>query len=173
MIDKCLTSKLFLNFIDAFQLSAAYGLFTIITTSFFPDLQMWFEINESYVNVALGCIGLDHLLGSLVHSRAYKNDFDWKNNITGFGIKLSMVVAFAFLMEGLAHVTIEDDMIYKYIKMSGRILVILYPAISAMKNMRVITNGAFPPAVFFGKAKDAFESGDIRRIKNENDAESN
>jgi hypothetical protein len=173
MIDKCLTSKLVINFFDAFQLSAFFGFLTTISTIIFPGLQEWFVMNESYVNIALGCIAVDHALGTLIHSRIYKNDWDFQKNITGLGVKLSMVVAFAFLMEGLAHITIEDDFIYKYIKMSGRILVILYPAISAMKNMRIITNGNFPPAIFFGKAKDAFESGDIRKLKNDNDAQSN
>jgi hypothetical protein len=173
MIDKCLASKLFLNFIDAFQISALYGLLTTVSTFIFPGLQEWFTINESYVNIALGCIAVDHALGTLIHSRMYKNDWNFQKNITGLGVKLSMVVAFAFLMEGLAHITIEDDFVYKYIKMSGRILVILYPAISAMKNMRVITSGNFPPAIFFGKAKDAFESGDIRKLNNDNNAESN
>jgi hypothetical protein len=162
MIEKCLSSKLVINFFDAFQLSAIFGF---VSTFIFPDLQVWLNTNQSYVNIALGCIAIDHLLGTLVHSKIYKNDFDWKKNITGFGVKLSMVVVFAFLMEGLAHVTIEDDMIYRYIKMSGRILVILYPAISAMKNIKVVTNGAFPPDAIVGKLENFNKDLDIEKLK--------
>lgn len=166
MIDKCLTSKLVLNFIDAFQLSALFGFFTTISAMHFPDLQAWFIINESYVNIALGVIIIDHLLGSLVHSNLYKKDFSFKKNITGLGVKLSMVVAFAFLMEGLAHITIEDDFIYRYIKMSGRILVVLYPGVSAMKNIHIVTGGRFPHRYVIGNWEKVSENGDIRNIVN-------
>ena len=168
MIDKCLGSKLVINFFDAFQLSAIFGF---ISTFVFPDLQNWFDQNQSYVNIALGCIAVDHALGTLVHSKVYKNDFNLKKNITGFGVKLSMVVVFAFLMEGLAHVTIEDDMIYRYIKMSGRILVILYPAISAMKNIKIVTNGAFPPDAIVGKLENFNKDLDVEKLKNGNNNE--
>lgn len=170
MIDKCLGSKLVVNFFDAFQLSAIFGF---ISTFVFPDLQNWFDQNQSYVSIALGCIAVDHVLGTLVHSKNYKNDFDWRKNITGFGVKISMVVAFAFLMEGLAHVTIEDDMIYKYIKMSGRILVILYPGMSAMRNIKIVTNGVFPPDAIIGKLENFNKDLDVEKLKKGNNAESN
>lgn len=169
MIDKCLGSKLVINFFDAFQLSAIFGF---ISTFVFPGLEDWFVVNKSYVNIALGVIIVDYILGCYVHGRI-KYDWDWRKNITGFGVKISMVVAFAFLMEGLAHVTIEDDMIYKYIKMSGRILVILYPGISAMRNIKIVTNGAFPPDAIIGKLENFNKDLDVEKLKKGNDAESN
>jgi hypothetical protein len=88
-------------------------------------------------------------------------------------VKISMVIAFGFMMEGLAHITIEDDFIYRYIKMSGRILVILYPAISAMKNMKIITKGVFPPDAIVGKLENFTQDLDVEKLKRGNDAESN
>ncbi len=170
MISRCMSSTLFLNFIDAFQLSAVFGM---VSTLIFDEASLWFLANQRYVNIALGCILIDHALGSIVHSSAYRNDFCFKKNITGFAVKISMVVAFAFLMEGLAHVTIEDDMIYRYTKMTGRILVILYPAISAMKNIKIITNGRFPPDALVGKLENFTKDLDLDKLKNGNNAESN
>jgi hypothetical protein len=163
-------SNLFQNFELSFKISSITGLFMAVLI---PELLMWYDNNIDYIRIALGVIAVDHLLGSYVHSRFKYDDWDWKKNITGFGVKLSMVVAFGFIMEGLAHITVEDDFIYRYVKMSGRILVILYPGISAMKNMRVITNGVFPPEIFFGRAKDAFNTGDIKKLKKDNDYETN
>jgi hypothetical protein len=158
------SSSLLHNFLDAFNYSAILGLFPSL---FFYEIMKWYTINVAYVNIALGVIALDHLLGSYVH-RFVKDDFDWKKNITGFGVKVSMVVAFGFIMEGLSHVTIEDDFIYRYIKMSGRILVILYPGISAMKNIKIITKGVFPPDAIIGKLENFNKDLDVEKLKGGN-----
>lgn len=162
-------SNMIQNFELSFKISGILGLFI---TVLIPELIIWYDNNNAYIRIALGVIAVDHFLGSYVHRFKIK-DWDWRQNITGFGVKLSMVVAFGFIMEGLAHITMEDDFIYRYVKMSGRILVVLYPGISAMKNMRIITNGVFPPSVFFGKAEDAFNTGDIRKLKKDDENNSN
>jgi hypothetical protein len=64
-------------------------------------------------------------------------------------------------------------MIYRYTKMTGRILVILYPAISAMKNIKIITNGRFPPDALVGKLENFTKDLDLDKLKNGNNAESN
>lgn len=161
LINNIIESNLFQNFELSFKISAVVGFFISIIA---PQALGWIDSNIDYVRIAMGIIAIDHLLGSWVH-RFIKNDWSIKQNITGFLVKLSMIVAFGYIMEGLAHITIEDDFIYKYIKMSGRILVCLYPGISAMKNMKIITKGAFPPDIFFGKMKDVYEHGDVNKIK--------
>jgi hypothetical protein len=168
-MNRYLPSSLVNNFQDAFQWSAIVGFFPALV---FPELMQWYTINYSYVNIALAIIAIDHILGTITHSRMYKDDFDWRKNITGFGVKVSMVVVFGFIMEGLAHITIEDDFIYRYIKMSGRILVILYPAISAMKNMKIITKGVFPPDAIVGKLENFNKDLDIEKLKRGNDEQS-
>jgi len=169
VINEIFSSSLFLNLELSFKISAVAGFFGSL---FFPLFSNWIELNGSYVQIALGVIALDHLLGSYVHKFEI-NDFNIKKNITGFMIKISMVIAFGFMMEGLAHITIEDDFIYRYIKMSGRILVILYPAISAMKNMKIITKGVFPPDAIVGKLENFTKDLDVEKLKRGNDAESN
>jgi len=160
----------FIDFSEALKYSTVLGLFPSL---FIPQIEDWFNLNITYVQIALGIIALDHVMGSIIHSASYKNDFDWKKNITGFGIKVSMVVVFAIIMEGLAHITIEDDFIYKYIKMTGRLLVCLYPGLSAMKNIKIITRGAFPPDALVGKLENFNRDLDLEKLKKGNDAESN
>lgn len=160
--------------LDNFQLSfKAAAVIGFIPTLIFPNLSVWITENINYVSFAFGTIALDHVLGSIAHSRFYKNDWNWKNNISGFFIKLSMVVAFAFLMEALAHITIEDDFIYRYIKMSGRILVIIYPGLSAMKNIKIITNGAFPPDAIIGKMERFNKTGDLNEFRDKDNNQPN
>jgi hypothetical protein len=159
-----------IEFYEAFKFSAIVGL---IPSFFFPYIDVWVNGNIDYIRIALGIVIVDHALGSLVHSRIYKNDWDWKKNITGFGIKISMVVAFGFIMEGLAHITIADDFIYKYIKMTGRILVCLYPGMSALRNIKIITYGRFPPDALIGKLENFNRDLDLEKLKKGNDAESN
>jgi len=151
--------------IENIQLSLKLStLISLIPSLVFPSITNWLINNIDYVSIALGSIALDHLLGSYVHLKI-KKDWDFKKNITGFGIKVSMVVAFGFIMEGLAHLTIEDDLVYRYIKMVGRLLVIFYPSLSAMKNMKIITNGAFPPDAIIGKIENFNKEMDLKDFK--------
>lgn len=151
--------------IENIQLSLKLStIISLMPSLVFPSLTNWLINNIDYVSIALGSIALDHLLGNYVHLKI-KKDFDFKKNITGFGIKVSMVVAFGFIMEGLAHLTIEDDLIYRYIKMAGRLLVIIYPSLSAMKNMKIITKGAFPPDAIIGKMENFNKDMDLKDFK--------
>lgn len=127
-------------------------------------LYKWFYENFDYVAIALLLVAIDHLLGSVVH-QFYKSDFDWKKNIIGLLIKLSMVVCAGLVFEGLAHITREQDLIYSYLKMITRLIVCVYPALSAMHNMRIITNGAFPPAALVGKFKSFQNDLDLEKLK--------
>lgn len=161
-LHEIISSSLFYNFEISFKISSITGLFLAVLI---PELSIWYENNMDYVKIALSVIAIDHILGTVAHSRYYKNDWNWRKNITGFFVKLSMVVAFGFIMEGLAHVTVDEDFIYRYVKMSGRILVILYPGLSAIKNISYFTNGDFPGKIFFKKLKDVAETGDINKLK--------
>lgn len=159
-----LTTTLFENFHASFAISAVAGF---IPTLIMPNFYMWINANIDYVNIALGAIVIDHILGSWVHYFK-KKDFSWKLNISGLFVKITMVIAFAFMMEGLAHITIEDDFIYKYIKMSGRILVVIYPIRSAMRNMHIMTNGRFPSKGFVGKIDHFEENMDLNVFRDNN-----
>ena len=165
IFNNLLSPNLIENFQISFKISALIG---IIPSLFFPHLSEWVMLNIDYVGFALGAIALDHILGTYVHLKIDK-DWNWQKNISGFGVKLSMVVAFAFLMEGLAHIAVDGDLIYTYIKMAGRFLVIIYPSLSAMKNIKIITKGAFPPDIIIGKLERFNESMNFNEFKNKDE----
>lgn len=160
MLKEICNQNMIENFLFSFKLSAITGF----SLSIIPFLNNWFESNIDYVFFSLLAVAIDHALGSYVH-KFIKKKWDWKKNISGFSVKLSMVVSVGLLMEALAHITIQDNLIYTYIKMVGRLIVILYPVISALKNVKIITKGAFPPDALVGKLEAFNQDLDLKKLK--------
>lgn len=146
------------------QLSGIMGVVGLVSMNISEKLNLWFVENIDYVVIALGFVAVDHVLGSIVHY-FYLKDWCWKKNIIGLLIKLSMVLSGGLIFEGLTHITIEQDLIYSYLKMTTRLLVIIYPGLSAMKSCRIITKGAFPPAALVGKFDGFNKDLDIEKLK--------
>jgi len=128
-------------------------------------VDVWIQTNIDYITIAIMFVAVAHVLGSVVHW-LYKGDFDWKKNIIGFTIMLTMVVVVGFVMESLAHLTKEENLIYMYIKMTGRLIVCIYPARSILRNVKIITNGAFPPDALIGKFDKFNQNLDVNEFKN-------
>lgn len=146
------------------QASLYSSVISLIMVALSKSISWWIEKNIDYILIALGSVALAHILGSIVHHK-FKKDFDWRKNIIGFCIMLSMVVVVALLMEGLAHITKQQDFIYKYMSMVGRLITIIYPIRSALKNVKIITNGAFPPDALIGKLESFNKTLDISEFK--------
>jgi hypothetical protein len=62
-----------------------------------------------------------------------------------------MVVAGAFLFEGINHIVAKDSIIKDYIEIVMRLIIFLYPAGSAFGNMSVVTKGGFPPKAWMDR----------------------
>lgn len=146
------------------KLSGIMGIGGMVMINVSDFLDTWLNENVSYVVIALGLVGLDHFIGSITH-QFFLKDFCWKKNIIGLLIKLSMVLCGALIFEGIAHITKETDLVYVYLKMTTRLVVCVYPGVSAMKNMRVITNGVFPPAALVGKFDGFQKDLNIDKLK--------
>jgi len=123
------------------------------------------EANVDYVRIVLTAIAIDHIFGSIVHSRFFKDDFSLLKNIGGLGIKILVVVCMGSLFDGLATLAITEDFVYKYLFFVTRILIFLYPARSAMKNCYIVTRGAFPPKIIMERSDKAFNNLDINIFK--------
>jgi hypothetical protein len=160
IIKELCSQSLIDNFFLSLKLSSLFGF----SLSLSPIVSQWFVTNIDYVFISVLAVAIDHALGSYVH-KFIKKDWNWRKNISGFGVKLSMVVAVGILMEGLAHITIEDNFIYTYIKMIGRFIVIIYPTLSALKNVKIITKGAFPPDALIGKLETFNQDLDLKKLK--------
>lgn len=131
------------------------------------SLADWWNVNFDYVTIAMGLIAVDHALGSAVHKWWIK-DFDFKKNGIGLLVKLTMVVLGGAVFEGLTHITREQDFVYAYLKMTTRLIVCIYPGLSALDNMSIITNGVFPPKALINVFKGFQKDLDIEKLKKGN-----
>lgn len=133
-------------------------------------ITQWTVSNHDYCASVLVCISIDHLIGSYYH--AFKaHDFNFKSNIIGILQKVGLCVIGIILFE-IIHNTLQGiTFIYEYLKVTTHLVVILYPASSAFKNMSEITNGIFPPIGWIKKLK-AFNDDLSFKNLNDNDPHS-
>lgn len=157
----------FIELSHSFVYSFIAGFGFLIPMTLSESISVYIQLNIDYISIALFAVGTAHMLGSITHLM-YKKDFDWKKNIAGFCIMLSMVVVVGLLMEGMAHVTKSEDLIFKYVSMIGRLVVIIYPIRSALKNVKIITNGAFPPDAIIGKLENFNKNLDLSEFRDNN-----
>lgn len=127
--------------------------------------------NIDYVRVVLIAISIDHVFGTIAHSTLFKNDFSILQNIAGLGLKILVVILMGFIFHGLAVLVIKEDFIYRYLVMATRVLVFLYPAMSAMRNCNLITKGVFPPDALMMKGEKFKKTLDIRVFAPDNKEE--
>ncbi|MDM1408048.1 hypothetical protein [Myroides sp. DF42-4-2] len=146
------------------KLSGVVGVLAVVVGNVSGVFTQWWSENIDYVVIALGLVAVDHLLGSGVHLWL-KKDFQWPKNIIGLMIKLSMVLCGGLIFEGLAHITKEQDLVYTYLKMTTRLIVCIYPGLSAMRNMNFVTRGVFPPAALVGKFDSFQKDLSVEKLK--------
>ena len=124
----------------------------------------WSVINIGYIFFVMGAIILDHAFGTYKHL-IIDRDFTWPNNIKGLFLKLAMVVAGAFLFEGMNHIIAKESIIKDYIEIVMRLIVFLYPAGSAFGNMSVATGGKFPPKAWMDRLESFKSNLDPTELK--------
>lgn len=116
----------------------------VITISIFGGLGEWVIENAVYVNLVIGAIFIDWILGTIKHWLWLK-DFHWKENIKGILVKLLLTLTVGFVVEGLRQLSIEYNVVARHILQILRLTVFMYPATSIIRSARVISNGSFPP----------------------------
>jgi len=131
----------------------------------------WYIENQFYVIWVLGAIIIDHILGSIYH-KFWVKDFTFKRNLIGLVVKVGLAVTVGFLFEGMNHLITSDDSFAEAIKgwtvITLRLIVFLYPAMSALENSSHITGGKFPPTGIFKKLKAFEDTADLSEL-NQND----
>lgn len=128
------------------------------------NLTSWTISNQNYIAGVLVCIAIDHIIGTIYHL-FYVKDFTFKRNATGLLQKLGLCVLAIGLFE-IIHNTVKDvQLVYDYLKVITRLVVILYPAGSAFMNMSALTNGKFPPIGWINKVKNFNENLDLDKLK--------
>lgn len=124
----------------------------------------WSISNSTYIAGVLTCIAIDHFVGSIYH--AFKlRDFTWRRNAFGLIQKLGLCAMSAVLFEIIHAMVKEVPLVYEYLKVITRLIVIFYPAFSAFMNMSALTNGKFPPLGWINKMKNFNENLDLDKLK--------
>lgn len=134
---------------QAMIIAIAFSLPATVIDSF----TNWYISNNTYLTIILGTIAIDHLFGTIVHL-FYKRDFSIKKNLIGVSIKIFVVILMGLLFEALSHLTAESDIIFRYLRMTLRLIVFSYPFRSTMRNVYILTGERFPPKVLI----DNFEN---------------
>lgn len=163
-----------LNFLDNSFLGKYITLFYVgaigAILNFTVPIQDWISQNGGYIGFIMYAIALDFTLGIIVQLKN-KQPFDFKGLFVDLGIKLLAVFGFGALFEGVKEIHNSDLVITDYLLYTVRMMVFLFPVISASKKMSIITGGVFPPKGWFTKADSFNEDLDVNKLTGKDDTE--
>lgn len=132
----------------------------------FKILGGWYISNSDYVLIILAAIAIDHLLGTIKYL-FFVGDFNIKENIKGLTVKIFLVVCMGILFEGLNILVSQDSIIKDYLVIVTRLMVFLYPALSAFRSSSIISGGKFPPKAWIIKVKEFQKDLKTKHFKDE------
>lgn len=149
----------------------------ILTPFFFiwDRVTNWGIENSDYITIVLGAVFVDYVFGTIKHLW-FSKDFTLKGNAFGLVMKIGLATAGGFLFEGLSHLTKDSDLLFSSLKITTRVIIFMYPAMSAWENLYIVSGEKFPPKTWmdklniFGKSLNPKDL--ISKDKEEEDAES-
>lgn len=141
-----------------------YALMVSIPALLLEEVTQWTMENQTYIKIVLLTVFIDLIFGNIVHF-FYKNDWNILKNLTGLILKIAVVVLVGILFENLSFMVRQEELIFQYLRMSTRMLVIVYPMRSALMNCSIVTGGVFPPSIVFMKFARFNKSMDISDFK--------
>lgn len=130
--------------------TAKISIFLTPFLALYDKLFKWGFDNQDYIWIVLGAILTDWFFGTIKHIFFTKTEtgaptFSIKLNLFGLFIKIGLVVGGGFLFEGLSHLTREATFVETSLQIITRVIVFMYPAISAWENIYVVSGEKFPP----------------------------
>lgn len=164
---KCATVEQgMLAFIPVVKLSLFASPFIYI----FEKISGWYITNDDYVLLVLGAILTDWFFGSWKHFR--NKTFNLGENAKGLVLKITLTVGGGFLFEGLSHLTSTYDMLVGLTQVITRLVVFLYPALSAINNIYIVSDEKFPPKRFVDNINKFFNDPSKENLDNIFDSKS-
>ena len=157
--------------VKATQANYAVSLFATVKLSFlispfvflYDKLFNWGFDNQDYIWIVLGAILIDWLFGAIKHI-FFTHTFTFKKNAFGLFLKIGLVVGGGFLFEGLSHLTKEATIIETSLKIVTRVIVFMYPAISAWENIYIVSGEKFPPKKWMEKLGIYKETSNVKDL---------
>lgn len=150
------------KFTSALKLSLVASPFILI----WDKLVKWGIPNQDYILIVLGAILFDWIFGMWKHLK--KRTFSFKQNAYGLIIKISLTTGAAFLFEGLGSIVKDSaDIIVLSLTTVTRVIVFLYPAVSAWQNIYIVSDERFPPKAWMDKINKFNENLDVKELTDE------
>ena len=162
----------FLNIADgdlATKLSSAVKISIVVSPFLFvwEKLVKWGIPNQDYILIVLMAILLDWFFGIIKHLQ--KRTFSFKENALGLVLKISLTVGAGMLFEGLNSIVKDSaDIVVLSLSIVTRVIVFLYPAVSAWQNIYVVSGERFPPKAWMERINKFNENLNIKEFTDEN-----
>ena len=152
------------KFLSALKLSLIASPFILI----WDKLVKWGVPNQDYILIVLGAILVDWFFGIWKHLK--KRTFSFKQNAYGLIIKVALTTGAAFLFEGLNSIVKDSaDIIVVSLTTVTRVIVFLYPAVSAWQNIYIVSDERFPPKVWMDRINKFNENLNVKELTDEKD----
>lgn len=150
------------KFLSALKLSLIAYPFIII----WDKLVKWGVPNQDYILIVLGAILVDWAFGIWKHLK--KRTFSFKQNAFGLIIKVALTTGAAFLFEGLGTIVKDSaDIIVVSLTTVTRVIVFLYPAVSAWQNIYIVSDERFPPKAWMDRINKFNENLNVKELTDE------
>lgn len=165
------------NLVKATQDNYAISLFATVKLSviltpavyLYDKLFKWGFENQDYIMIVMGAILVDYISGTIKHifftkDAKGKPTFTFKGNAIGIVLKIGLAVSGGFLFEGLSHLTREATIIETSLQIITRVIVFMYPAISAWENIYIVSGEKFPPKKWMEKLGIYKNTADLKDL---------
>ena len=153
------------KFLSALKLSLIASPFILI----WDKLVKWGVPNQDYILIVLGAILVDWFFGIWKHLK--KRTFSFKQNAFGLIIKVALTTGAAFLFEGLGSIVKDSaDIIVVSLTTVTRVIVFLYPAVSAWQNIYIVSDERFPPKAWMDRINRFNENLNVKELTDEKDS---
>ena len=150
------------KFSSALRLSLIASPFILI----WDKIVKWGVPNQDYILIVLGAILVDWFFGIWKHLK--KRTFSFKQNALGLIIKVALTTGAAFLFEGLNSIVKDSaDIIVVSLTTVTRVIVFLYPAVSAWQNIYIVSDERFPPKVWMDRINKFNENLNVKELTDE------
>ncbi len=152
------------KFSGAFRIGLAITPFLFI----WEKIVKWGIPNQDFILIVLGAILIDWAFGIWKHLK--KRTFSFKQNAYGLIIKVALTTGAAFLFEGLGSIVKDSaDIIVVSLTTVTRVIVFLYPAVSAWQNIYIVSDERFPPKAWMDRINKFNENLNVKELTDEKD----
>lgn len=153
--------------ISGFFASFKFSLTITPLVFLWNKISEWGINNQDYILIVLGAILIDWFFGTFKHI-FITGTFTLKKNAIGITTKIALAVAGGFLFEGLNFLVKDSDFVLTTSKIITRVIILMYPGMSAFENIYIVSGEKFPPKAWMerlGKWKESLNPNDLMNNK--------